>query len=72
MGYIYTALSTLSEHLRETRVFEMCNPAIAMVPLIAEKLVLSNDKIYTQRQQRRGVGFPTLDFMSQFVQSAAK
>jgi hypothetical protein len=45
MGYAYTASSTLSEHLRETRLFEVCN-AVVMVPSIAGKMVPSNEKIY--------------------------
>jgi len=43
--------------------FREAIPAVLRVPSIAEKMVPSNERIYTQRQQRRGVGFPTLDFM---------
>jgi hypothetical protein len=46
MGYLYTAACTLSVYLRETRVFQGCNPVVVMVPSTAEKLVPMSEKIY--------------------------
>jgi hypothetical protein len=53
----------LLDHLRKTNVFERCNPAVAMVPSIAEKLVPLNDKIYTVAQGY----FSTVDFLVPIV-----
>jgi len=44
---MYNTSHTLSEHLRKTEIFEVCNLMVFMVLSSDERMVPPNEKIYT-------------------------